>query len=62
MIELESPDDSSGDDNEDDGVLDTFSLSFGYKMGISKAMGGIRKIVEGIAECEYCRRLLKYLN
>lgn len=48
-------------DNKHDtnnGLLDTFSLSFVGNLNFANAVEGVYKIVEGIASCEYLE--LKY--
>ena len=43
----------SADNDNNAGLLDTFSLSFVGNFSFSKALEGIRKIVEGIATCKH---------
>ncbi len=41
-----------GDDGDDDGLLDTFSLSFVGNFNFAKAIEGVTKIVDGVSNCE----------
>ena len=41
-------------------LVDTFSLSFYGNLGMSRAVSGISKIVEGIVSCKYFAFLFKF--
>ena len=44
---------SSENNNGDLGILDTFSLSFVGNFNFANAIDGVKKIVEGVGNCNY---------